>query len=544
MISVSAAHKEIILKRPLYKLSAYVYKYGKAPNANDVLGENKDFELLESDFFNTGNSICVESDVFPVGNAVCKTCKLTINSSTRYTAEDFAGAHLVLRIKAYYGGESFTVSGDYYFVQSVTKENGKIILECSDLMSLADKPYKYDVEFSTSAGYSTTKIYSLFTSVLSQMGVSYLTEPDITPDENGLINFANVCMNSTYSYNTHLRLQNSEYTCRQILGFIGMITASNIIAEAGALGIVANPLFYAKTVDGEAQYVFYGHDLNGYWMSFSDEAEEVKITGIECTTKKDVNGRDITPITYRSDTYTGKYVLDVSDNPFFQDGNGVNGLYDWLSVPVFRKFSGAFMGYPLIEYGDYVGVTHKGGVVKSFITDFEWNISGGVELGCNVESASENSTSFTGGPGAAVASNQDVLDNISETNVAGWNSAATKAEAINDYVVDQGTSGIWAWRKWNSGEAECWGIYAASGVNAAAHNYMGFYYSDILQVALPFSFTATPVVTVSGGGVNNMTLARTAPCTTTAAGVWILALDAAATSVSATVNIAVHGRWK
>ena len=28
-----------------------------------------------------------------------------------------------------------------------------------------------------------------------------------------------------------------------------------------------------------------------------------------------------------------------------------------------------------------------------------------------------------------------------------------------DYVVEQGTSGIWTYRKWNSGKAECWGIY-------------------------------------------------------------------------------------
>lgn len=28
----------------------------------------------------------------------------------------------------------------------------------------------------------------------------------------------------------------------------------------------------------------------------------------------------------------------------------------------------------------------------------------------------------------------------------------------NDYIVEQGTSGIWTYRKWNSGIAECWGI--------------------------------------------------------------------------------------
>lgn len=30
---------------------------------------------------------------------------------------------------------------------------------------------------------------------------------------------------------------------------------------------------------------------------------------------------------------------------------------------------------------------------------------------------------------------------------------------IADYIVEQGTSGIWTYRKWNSGIAECWGTY-------------------------------------------------------------------------------------
>ena len=34
---------------------------------------------------------------------------------------------------------------------------------------------------------------------------------------------------------------------------------------------------------------------------------------------------------------------------------------------------------------------------------------------------------------------------------------------INDYVVEQGTSGIWTYRKWSSGVAECWGSYTTTG---------------------------------------------------------------------------------
>lgn len=35
--------------------------------------------------------------------------------------------------------------------------------------------------------------------------------------------------------------------------------------------------------------------------------------------------------------------------------------------------------------------------------------------------------------------------------------AFTKLGLISDYVVEQGTSGIWTYQKWNSGVAKCWG---------------------------------------------------------------------------------------
>lgn len=46
-----------------------------------------------------------------------------------------------------------------------------------------------------------------------------------------------------------------------------------------------------------------------------------------------------------------------------------------------------------------------------------------------------------------------------------------------DYVVEQGTSGIWAYRKWNSGIAECWGRTSISG--------------STTNVSLPFTFADT-----------------------------------------------------
>lgn len=52
-----------------------------------------------------------------------------------------------------------------------------------------------------------------------------------------------------------------------------------------------------------------------------------------------------------------------------------------------------------------------------------------------------------------------------------------------DYVVEQGTSGIWAYRKWSSGDAECWGNISTTPTNVNATNS--------ITVSLPFTFANT-----------------------------------------------------
>ncbi len=61
-----------------------------------------------------------------------------------------------------------------------------------------------------------------------------------------------------------------------------------------------------------------------------------------------------------------------------------------------------------------------------------------------------------------------------------------------DYVIEQGTSDIWTYRKWNSGLAECWGVYTMT--SAATKTWGTLYYSDTLapRINYPFTFTSRP----------------------------------------------------
>ena len=54
---------------------------------------------------------------------------------------------------------------------------------------------------------------------------------------------------------------------------------------------------------------------------------------------------------------------------------------------------------------------------------------------------------------------------------------------MSDFIVEQGTSGIWAYRKWNSGISECWGT---ASINVQFKNQSGSaYFTDDLLIGLP-----------------------------------------------------------
>lgn len=74
---------------------------------------------------------------------------------------------------------------------------------------------------------------------------------------------------------------------------------------------------------------------------------------------------------------------------------------------------------------------------------------------------------------------------------------------LADYIVEEGTSGIWTYRKWASGIAECWGKFSQ---NVSAYAQGAFVVGDTSVSAYPFNFVSAPFLTVmvqrvgTGGG--------------------------------------------
>ena len=120
---------------------------------------------------------------------------------------------------------------------------------------------------------------------------------------------------------------------------------------------------------------------------------------------------------------------------------------------------------------------------------------------------------------------------------------------LADYIVEQGTSGMWTYRKWNSGIAEVWGKHSVA--TTIAITWGNAYRSeDVGSKAYPFAFKEPPVVSVAcvdnqSAGVGDIVcvltskhIATTSPC--------VILARFAILEKEITFNISTRaiGRWK
>ena len=117
---------------------------------------------------------------------------------------------------------------------------------------------------------------------------------------------------------------------------------------------------------------------------------------------------------------------------------------------------------------------------------------------------------------------------------------------VRDMVVEEGTSGIWRYRKWNSGVAECWGISESVTVPMVTE-WGSMFCNDnaIPSYPLPFAFTSMPVMNITPrktGGTNFWILAGGGASTTKTPIIGIV--RPTQTDVVAAVDYHVIGRWK
>ena len=114
-----------------------------------------------------------------------------------------------------------------------------------------------------------------------------------------------------------------------------------------------------------------------------------------------------------------------------------------------------------------------------------------------------------------------------------------------DFVVAQGTSGIWRWRKWASGFAECWGV-TSFAVATGTDNWHWVGYDTTVRGghALPFAFNTIVDSTVTLVNGNYWAIVRNENQNnlSQAPQFWVVAPSAHQATV--TVRYGIAGTWK
>lgn len=118
---------------------------------------------------------------------------------------------------------------------------------------------------------------------------------------------------------------------------------------------------------------------------------------------------------------------------------------------------------------------------------------------------------------------------------------ATKVSDIADYVIEEGTSGSWQYRKWNNGNYECWTTLTPT--QKAGTSYNGMYYATYtVNTAFPITFLNTPEVIAS---CRSATMGFLGDITVTASQITRYDMyRAGGGNVGSALSVFVIGRWK
>lgn len=196
---------------------------------------------------------------------------------------------------------------------------------------------------------------------------------------------------------------------------------------------------------------------------------------------------------------------------------------------------------PVVAGGRTVQIDSDGGVPVLYLSRDD-NILGGVAL--------SNSTNrlYLFSRAANTGKDENYVIDPADPNLAAAKSYYLLTSKIApDYVIAQGSSGNWRWRKWNSGVAECWqryGFTAPKMVEAGA-----IYYANqvVGGFAYPFSFVYKPMEVVSADSTVGgwFACAQGSPTNTlTESGYYVFTAPLKRVSADVALSIHVMGRWK
>lgn len=130
---------------------------------------------------------------------------------------------------------------------------------------------------------------------------------------------------------------------------------------------------------------------------------------------------------------------------------------------------------------------------------------------------------------------------VRNANFEGLNTEI-KNQAKKIQIIESGTDGIWNYRKWSDGTAECWGFAI---VNVLCSNQSGnIYCSDNISVALPSGLFAEDRTITNANCSDVWSWIGWTNSNATSVGLKFFRGSNYSQTYSAGVYLSVKGRWK
>lgn len=376
MINVSDEFKQLMTERQDFKCNAEV-----------TLANGTVLPLGEDDFSIDNNSLvdAAGANTIPLGVALSRNVQLEImNGDDHLSNYDFFGA----KIRLYLTFElSETTEKIEYGTFTVTQPEGY-----GNVVTIVgyDDMYKADKAYSTTLTFPATAKSVLIDSC----------------DTCGILIGDSNFLHNDFQIPT---MPSSEYTHRQIIGFIAMIACGNArVDRTGHLQIMTCDFNYENDSI---------HDLTDY-NNLTCDTNDVQVTGVQMTktvtkTTTDEDGNENEEdveelVKYGSDGY----VLEI-ENPLVagHEETLVSWIYERFKDVTFRGFTMDYISYPIAEFGDKIKITDwRGKSFYSVLTDVNFVFFGYTTLKNSAESPMRNQSNYTSSEQKALIQGKELVE--------------------------------------------------------------------------------------------------------------------------------------
>lgn len=376
MINVSNEFKKLMEERQDFKCNAEV-----------TLANGTVLTLGEDDFSIDNNSLVdsAGANTIPLGVALSRNVQLEImNDDDHLSNYDFFGTKIRLYLTFELSSTTEKIEyGTFTVTQPETYGNVVTIVGHDDM-------YKADKSYSTSLTFPATAKSVLIDSC----------------DTCGILIGDSNFLHNDFQIPT---MPSSEYTHRQIIGFIAMIACGNArIDRTGHLQIMTYDFNYENDSI---------HDLTDY-NNLTCDTNDVQVTGVQMTktvtkTTTDEDGNENEEDVEEIVKVGGdSYVLSI-ENPLVKghEETLISWIYEIFENVTFRGFTMDYISYPIAEFMDKIKVTDwRGNNFYSVLTDVNFVFFGYTTLKNSAESPLRNQSNYTSSNQKAIIQGKQLIE--------------------------------------------------------------------------------------------------------------------------------------